>query len=340
MKVLIVRLSALGDLVMATPLLAALKTRFPNAEIHWAVQPEFADVIRNHPLIDQLILIPKGRWKEAFKAGKWLGVWREIRALKQQLRAQEFDLALDLQGLIKSALWVKWSSAKRKVGLNAKEGTARWMDEVVSGDAVDGALISSEYEALAAYLGCDTRQFWMQLPTQLDTPKSESLFAQVGNNYLVFCPFTTRPQKHWFAENWQSLACLFPSWQPIVILGGPADVAAAQALMQAMPQQVVNLVGQTQIQEAIALIRRAQGVIGVDTGLTHIGIAEKRPTLALFGSTLPYQNPRTQQAQVLYHKMPCSPCRRHPTCDGRFDCMRALTPDRVFQAWQHLLEQK
>lgn len=321
---------------MASPLLRALKTRFPDAEITWAVQPEFADVIGGHELLDDIIIIPKGQWQKDFKAFRWLKLWKEIRQLKKQLRDAKFDLAIDLQSLAKSGVLVKWSQAKRKIGLNSREGSQRWMDEVVDGNVVKGDLISSEYQAMAEYLGCSVGSFAMHLPSNLDTPNWKTIRAELGSDYLVFCPFTTRPQKHWFDQNWQALAKILPENQKIAILGGPGDKAAAQTLMQSMPSNVINLVGKTRIQEAIAVIRHSHGVIGVDTGLTHMGIAENRPTLALFGSTLPYYNTRRDNAKVLYHKLDCSPCRRNPTCDGRFDCMRALTPELVAQEWQAL----
>lgn len=335
-KILLVRMSAMGDIVMATPLLHALKKRFPNARISWAVQPEFADVIRGHELLDELIITPKGQWKKDFKTFRWLKLWREIRQFKCRLRSAEFDLAIDLQGLAKSGILVKWSQAGRKIGLGSREGSQKWMDEVVDRQAVDGTLISSEYQAMAEYLGCNTETFSMQLPAELNAPDWQVINGKLGVDYLVFCPFTTRAQKHWFNESWQYLAELLKDTKKIAILGGPGDKEAVEQLMESMPKNVINLVGQTRIQEAIAVIRHSQGVIGVDTGLTHIGIAENKPTLALFGSTLPYSNTRNNKAKVLYHKLQCSPCRRNPTCEGRFDCMRALTPEMIAQEWQAL----
>lgn len=326
----------MGDIVMASPLLKVLKHRYPDAKISWAVQPEFADVIRGHELLEELIIIPKGQWKKDFKALRWIKLWREMRQLKRTLRKKQFDLAIDLQSLAKSGILVKWSQAKRKIGLNSREGSQKWMDEVVDGNSVDGSLISSEYQAMAEYLGCSANNFSMHLPSNLYTPNWKTIRAQLGSDYLVFCPFTTRPQKHWFDQNWQALAKLLSENQKIAILGGPGDKQAAETLMQSMPKSVINLVGKTRIQEAIAVIRHSQGVIGVDTGLTHMGVAENKPTLALFGSTLPYFNTRTDNAKVLYHKLECSPCRRNPTCEGRFDCMRALTPEYVFDEWQVL----
>lgn len=338
MKILIVRMSALGDVVMASPLLATLKKRYPNCEIHWAIQPEFSDVIQGHELLDDLILIPKSQWKKDFKALRFLKVWKAIRALKTRLKNEQYDLAIDLQGLAKSGVIVKWSHSKRKVGLNSREGSQRWMDEVVDGQQVEGALISSEYQAMAEHLGCNTDSFEMNLPANLNVQNEDRLRQQLPSNYWVFCPFTTRPQKHWFDESWQELAKLMSAEQAVVVLGGPGDTLAAEQLMQNMPKSVVNLVGQTRIREAFNVIRHSAGVIGVDTGLTHAGIAENKPTLALFGSTLPYSNARHDNAKVLYHKLDCSPCRRSPTCEGRFDCMRALTPEYVYQEWLKIRE--
>ena len=334
MKILIVRMSAMGDIVMASPLLNSLKSLDPNCEIHWAVQPEFADVLKGHESIDHLVIVPKGRWKKAFESFQWLSLWREIKELKTQLRSENYDLAIDLQGLAKSGLIVKWSQASRKLGLNSREGSERWMDEVIEGNTVDGSLISSEYQAVAKALGDHSSNFKMSLPKKLSAPKSEE-FRNHNSKYIVFCPFTTRPQKHWFNDAWQDLAQKFQD-KTIIILGGPSDVDASKELMENMPTQVISLVGQTRIQDAIDLIRHSEGVIGVDTGLTHMGIAENKPTLALFGSTLPYSNTRHENAKVLYHKMDCSPCRRNPTCKGRFDCMRAISSEEVYLAWVEL----
>ena len=87
----------------------------------------------------------------------------------------------------------------------------------------------------------------------------------------------------------------------------------------------------TSLRQAAALIERAKLLIGVDTGLTHMGIAFDRPTLCLFGSTCPYLDTTHDNAQVIYHRLSCSPCKRRPTCDGRFDCMQAISVDEVLQ---------
>jgi heptosyltransferase-1 len=105
------------------------------------------------------------------------------------------------------------------------------------------------------------------------------------------------------------------------MLGGPGDRAAAAQITSSYPEQLISLVGDTSLRQAAAVIARGALVVGVDTGLTHIGIAMNRPTLCLFGSTRPYQQTTHENAQVIYHPRSCSPCKRKPTCQGSFDCM-------------------
>ena len=91
------------------------------------------------------------------------------------------------------------------------------------------------------------------------------------------------------------------------------------------------------LDETVAVIADASLLIGVDTGLTHMGTALRIPTVALFGSTRPYRDARSARTVILYEQLPCSPCRRHPTCDGRFDCMAAHTVAGVLAAAQRVL---
>jgi heptosyltransferase-1 len=101
---------------------------------------------------------------------------------------------------------------------------------------------------------------------------------------------------------------------------------------------LVSLAGRTSLVQCAAIIDKAELLVGVDTGLTHLGIAMRTPTLALFGSTRPYLDTGFARAKVLYAALPCSPCKRRPTCDGRFDCMRQHTVDNILAETTTLLE--
>ena len=167
--------------------------------------------------------------------------------------------------------------------------------------------------------------------SEADRAGAQALIEQhsLAAGYTVICPFTTRPQKHWIDGHWAELVAHIE--QPVVMLGGPGDRAHAQRLNTAAGNRLVDLAGQTSLTTAAALIERCELLVGVDTGLTHMGIAFARPTLAIFGSTCPYLDTASANARVLYHPRDCSPCKRNPTCNGAFDCMHAVTPEEVLR---------
>jgi heptosyltransferase-1 len=337
--ILVVRLSAIGDIVMASPLIHALRQRYPRSHIAWLVQPESAALLHDHPELDEVIVWPRSQWRELWAQKRLLSLLREIRKFRATLHRRDFALAIDLQGLLKSGILVWLSGAKRRIGLGSREGSQGLMTEVLP-RAGEAELIGSEYRFLAKRLQLPDEPFQMQVGIgALAQAQAGQLRRSIpaGSSYAVICPFTTRPQKHWFVEHWRELVPRLRSdcGMEVVMLGGPGDVQAARSI--AMASDVIDLVGQTQLQAAAALIRDSGLVIGVDTGLTHIGIAFDRPTICLFGSTRPYLRSGSIRTRVIYHALECSPCRRNPTCQGRFTCLRQITPDEVMTAVRGLL---
>lgn len=335
MRVLIVRTSAIGDVVFASALPGAIRRRHPDAHIAWLVEPGIHELLLADPDIDEVIPWPKAEWVGLWKSGRRLALGRRARQLRRELHARRFDLALDLQGLLKSGLLTWLSGAPRRVGLGSREGSQWLMSEVIPRGG-DVARIGSEYRYLAQRLGFDAGAF---LPTLTVAPaadaRARALLAAHGlrpGGYAVFAPFTTRPQKHWFEDAWQALAPLLMEATGLVpvILGGPADGEAAARIAASDPR-IVNLAGQTRLPEAAALIAHAALLIGVDTGLTHMGTALARPTVALFGSTCPYTDTGRPTGSVIWLGLECSPCRRRPTCGGRFTCLRDITPAQVVE---------
>lgn len=337
-NILIIRTSAIGDIVFASPIAEALKRTYPQAHIAWLVEPGTDTLIRPDPHIDERILWPKAEWKALWRDGHRMEVFRRMRAFRTMLREQQFDVAIDLQGLLKSGVLAWMTGAPRRIGLGSREGSQFLMTEIVSRGG-DSARISSEYLYLAQQLGLDTGDFMPQLylDPNVEARALERLAANgvTPGKYVVFAAFTTRPQKHWFVDAWQKLAPTVKQQTGLtpVLLGGPADREAATEIAAGTPT-IVNLVGQTNLAEAAAVIRHAGAVIGVDTGLTHMGIAFARPTVAIFGSTCPYSVTGRDNARVIWLGLSCSPCRRKPTCGGAFTCLRDITPEHVLAELQ------
>lgn len=340
-RILIVRTSAIGDVVFSSALPAAIRRSHPDAHIAWLVEPGIHELLLADPDIDEVIPFSKAEWVKLWKGGHKFELARRVLQLRRELHARHFDTALDLQGLMKSGFLTWLSGAPRRVGLGSKEGSQWLMSEVIPRGGQKGR-IGSEYQFLARQLGLDAGDF---LPTLSVTPAAqESVLGKLAahglgpGRYAVFAPFTTRPQKHWFEDAWQALAPRLIDATGLipVILGGPGDTEAA-ARIAAGDSRIVNLAGQTRLPEAVAAIAHSALLIGVDTGLTHMGTALARPTVAIFGSTCPYIDTGRPTGSVIWLGMECSPCRRRPTCGGKFTCLRDITPEMVLEHAQAML---
>jgi heptosyltransferase-1 len=343
-SILIIRPSAMGDIVMASPLLAALRRAYPKARIAWLVEPGLADLLRHNGDLDELILWPKGEWNRLAREKRFIQLLRRVTALRRELRDQHFDLAIDAVGLAKSRFLLWLSGARQTIGFLSKEPGAFLLDrKVVKGK--DDPAMSSEYREMIVALGLDPGPFAPQIVVAPeDRASARQLLGSFGvsSDYLVFAPFTTRPQKHWFDERWALLAgeLVDKFGKAVLILGGPGDAGRGEEIARLSGRaQVYSLCGRTTLGQSAAIIADAALLIGVDTGLTHLGTAFAIPTLALFGATCPYQTTASPRTRVLYDAPACSPCRRQPVCHDQFDCMRALTVDKIVAAATTLLDE-
>ena len=334
-RILIVRTSAIGDIVFASPIAGALKAAWPDAHIAWLAEPGLGPLVAPDPAVDEVLVWPKAEWRRLWRERRFLALARAVLGFRRTLRQRRFDIAIDLQGLMKSGVVTWLSGAPRRIGLGSREGSHLLMTEVIEKRGILER-ISSEYRYLAEQLKLPAGEFVPHLhsdPAAED--KALARLSELGlapGGYAVLAPFTTRPQKHWFEDAWQALAPRLRDELGLtpVMLGGPGD-REASARIAAAGTGIVNLTGATGLPEAAALVKHAALVVGVDTGLTHMGIAFDRPTVAIFGSTRPYLDTGRDNARVIWLGLPCSPCRRHPTCGGAFTCLRDITAERVME---------
>lgn len=330
LRILIVRLSAIGDIVVSTGLISSLRSLYPRAHITWLCEPMGAPLLSHNPRLDELIIWPKAEWKALRKAGRWSELWRAISAFRQDLKRRQFDLVVDPQGLLKSGVMGWFTGAPRRVAAFAREGSHLLCHERTVPPSIAAPLIGHEARHLAYYLGATPESYRLDLAVgTAPLERAQALMPATDRPTVALCPFTTRPQKHWVEDRWAPLArhLMDAGFEP-VLLGGPGDAEAAQRIARAEPA-ITNLVGQLRLDETVAAISLCEGLIGVDTGLTHMGTALGLPTLALFGSTCPYTQGQDHLTRVLYDALPCSPCHRKPTCHGAFTCMSGISSERV-----------
>jgi len=343
-NILLVRLSARGDIVFSSPMVRAFRRTFPEARITWLAESHTKNLIEHHPELDEVLVWNRYAWKKLIRERRFLTLLREAKTFASELRKRRFDLAVDMQGLLRSGLMTFLSGAPVRIGLRPKEGSQVFMTAVVDRhrDQGDRAKVSSEYLYLAQQLGLDTSDFSMEVPLAAEDRAFVADWIRgegLEEGYAVAIPFTTRPQKHWFEDRWAELLDRIEGelGLPTVILGGPGDEAALERIRGLARSRPLSLVGRTSLTQAAAAIQEARLVVGVDTGLSHMGIAFDRPTVTIFGSNIPYTEPPTDRAKVLVHWLECSPCKGNPTCNGEFTCLRLISVDAVLEAAREVM---
>lgn len=336
------RLSARGDIVFASPLVRAFRRTYPDVKLTWMAESHTKDLIENHPELDDLIVVDRNGWKRLFRQGRWATLLGEVKALVAELRKRRFDVAIDLQGLLRSGIMTYLSGAPVRIGLGSKEGSGALMTRVLSRIEGDRRRIGTEYRYLAEVLELDIAGFEMEVPlAEADRRWAREMEAEMGlqAGFFVALPFTTTPQKHWREDRWAQLVDRVKEelGLPAVILGGPEDREALDRILGMARTSPVSLVGKTTLTQASAVVERASLVVGVDTGLTHMGIAFNRPTVTVFGSNIPYTKPPTDRARVVVKWLECSPCKGNPTCNGAFTCTELISVEEVLETAREVL---
>ncbi|NIN72243.1 MAG: lipopolysaccharide heptosyltransferase [Gemmatimonadetes bacterium] len=342
-SILIVRLTARGDVVFATPLIRAFRRTYPGARITWLAESHTADLVLHNPHLDEVIVWNRKEWKRLLRRGRLLTLGRLALDFVRELRSREFDLAVDVHGLLRAGAMTYLSGAPTRVGLGSTEGSSLLMTHVIPRDSSDLPQVASEYLYIARELGLDVSDFRLDVVlSQKDEESARGIITREGltDGYAVICPFTTRDWKHWFEDRWANLVDRMQADLGLttVILGGPDDREADRRIREAVRGKVVSLVGKTSLSEAAALVKFARLLVGVDTGLTHVASAFERPTVALFGSNIPYSEPPTDRTRIIVHRLECTPCKHYPTCDGDYTCMRLITVDEVLNTAREVLE--
>ncbi|SMF59533.1 heptosyltransferase-1 [Alteromonadaceae bacterium Bs31] len=340
-SILVVRLSHVTDVVLASPVASLMKQHAANVRLTWVVQDKYASLMSSHPDIDQLIVWDKTRWQSLLKQGKLFKLLREIRSFRQQLRQHSYDIALDLQGLLLSSFFTWLSGAKIRIALGASQGSNWFVTKTISRNIGEETQLGSEYRYLLSQLGMPDSPWEMYIspPGSPSSEIEEKLdFRYLSEKYCVICPFSVYPHKRWPDEYWRHVSLRIRGRYKLktVILGLERDEAAG--LRIASSTGAISLAGLTSISEASDIIKHAKILIGIDTGLTHIAHAFRTPTIALFGSTCPYSYAGVETSKIIYQKRFCSPCNNKPICNGSYDCMSEITPDLVLSELKTLMK--
>ncbi|NDY41633.1 glycosyltransferase family 9 protein [Dissulfurirhabdus thermomarina] len=343
MRILIVKLSALGDVVQALPVLAALRRAFPAAAVDWVVGEAAAGLLDGHPMLDRVIVYPRRRWGGAVRRpGRWPGLAGELRAFLRRLRAARYDVVLELQGLLKSGLVAAATRSPRKVGFaGGREGSSLFLTERLPPyDPDEHAVL--RYLRLARHLGAPggPPEFPLNAGPAAEREALDLLAAGGYHSprHLVLVPGTVWPTKRWTPSGFARVAEFAARERGLlpVVVGGAGDRGLARAIRDEARVDVADLTGRTTLPQLAALFRRARAVVSTDTGPMHLAAAAGAPVVALFGPTAPWRTGPFGEGHVVVRRgLACSPCFRRRCADPR--CMEEIGAAEVCAAVDRVL---
>jgi len=342
-RILIIKPSALGDVATTLPLLCDLKTAVPDAQIDWLIHPANLAVIEHHDALHQVILFDRKKL-----ASWWYNPasFLKFRKLLKTLRENRYDVVIDAQGLLRSGFLSFMTRAKTHIGFaHAREG-ARWFytHKIRLARHWSQMIAVDRMRALGEPLGTSpaaAADFRAPISDTAAARATELLGTIPTNERLVILiPGARWDTKRWPVDRYSQLASRLLAEHDRLILLGSSDekplcdqieASASNEAHAAEPaSRILNLAGKTDIATMIAILARADLVVGNDSGPIHIAAALGRPLLALHGPTAPSNvGPHGPHSAVLRHEVPCHPCRRR-TC-SHHSCMQGLTVELVWK---------
>jgi heptosyltransferase-1 len=339
-NILIIKMSAIGDIIHALPAAKALKTAFPEARLTWIVEKLGYDLLSHNPYLDEIIIFDKPKFKS------WRGFLANAPSFTAFLREKKFDLTLDLQGLLKSsAIAVLSGSSKRLVYEGAKEGSYLFSKRVV-GDYAKGHVTDRYLDVIRA-LGCEADGAAASVflaPAEIEQAKNILAAHALDNNipYVILALGANWTNKIWPPAYFAELSgLLYAQGLVPVVIGAAADLPRFAALSALAAKPPVNLIGQTSLKELTYIIEQARAFVGSDTGPMHLAATTNTPVIALMGSTDPVRSApyptRGKKRRVLVTNRLCAGCGAGKCAKG-LDCLAAISVAEVFGAIVEVVE--
>ena len=363
-RILLIKPSAVGDVVHTLPVLVKLRARYPFARIDWLITPENADLVRHHPALSNTVEFPRKAYSQFGR--NWSATLGPVRLLGR-IRRSRYDLVIDMHGQFRSAAFALASAAPVRIGFDrpgpaagarrqagvtgqhgwtgAREGSWRAYTHRIPIPTLDVHAID-RYLWLGPLLGLDDGPPDLRIHLAPDAPRSiaQKLQSQgVGTGakpLAVLVPGTIWETKHWHVAGFAAVGRhLIDSGFEVVVAGTARDLPRSQAITAASPG-AVDLCGRTSVAELVALIQRAALCVTNDSGSMHIAVAVGSPVVSVFGPTNPiWIGPYGRPDAVVSAEVSCAGCylRRLRDCPNDHVCMRQVTAAMVVERLERFL---
>ncbi len=347
-KILIIRLSALGDVLRALPVLHTIKHNFPRSHIAWAVEESAQDLLVQHPQINEVLVVPKAAWITLLKSGRLVRLFREVSSFVRTLKGRRFDLAIDFHGLFKSGLISYLSGAPVRVGFTrafTKEGNflfnnCRFPLETGAISRIERNLL------LLEKMGLKIIDEYPVIPiTEQDRSAVKAFFrhARIDDSRLLVAIHPgTSPRtlyKRWDPHRYATVAdqLIKDYAAQIIFTWSGSELDMVNDIRAQMKYRAHTAAETKNLGQLAEIFRHCDLYIGGDTGPMHLAAFMQVPVVAIFGPTDCVVNaPYKKTKHIIIRKeISCSPCRDR-NCKRR-DCMKAIQDDDVIQAARLIL---
>ena len=366
-KILLIKLSAVGDVIHTIPVLNKLRRRYPAARIDWLVTPGIGELIRHHPAVSNVVAFAREDWSRPWRATPFVNYAR----LAAELRRSRYDLVVDMHGQFRTAVFTLATGAPVRVGFDRPraevwDATVRRFPPEARKHAWQGAREGSwiaythhipvptldlhavdRYLNIGPLLGLDEgpADFSFPIPRQATT-RVEALLGErqiAGAPLAVLAPGTIWETKQWRSDGFAEVARhLLARGFAVTLIGADRERAVCDAVARLAPGSV-NLAGETTLSELAALIRRSAISVTNDSGPMHLAVAADRPVVSIFGPTDPiWIGPYRRTDAVLQASLACSPCylRTLSRCHNGHACMHEVTAQAVIERVEHILQRE
>jgi lipopolysaccharide heptosyltransferase I len=336
-SVCILRLSSIGDVIHTLPVADLIRRRFPHARITWIAEKAMSPLLRNHPAIDQLLLVDTRNWrKRILTPATWMEIFRFLR----YFRSQEFDVALDFQGLFKSAVLARISGASRRIGMSKPDRKERWssifLNEFAPHTTSKNHIIEKNQLLLE---NLEIQPLNQPLNFHIYPDEESVRYVEEELQKLELEQFVLiNPGGGWVTKLWevnkfaQLIDCIYHDLHmPALLLWGPGEKHLADRIARKCISPALVSFG-TDLSELIALTRKARLMVSGDSGPLHLASALGVPVVGIYGPTDPLRNgpwnPHDSACTIHYE---CSPCYQR-TCPIGIQCMKKMEVNPVLDA--------